>query len=177
MGEGREKSKADRASSLTYLNRRFVNITRLHSVSICRWLWITLDLTSVLTMILDSPFPATGPLGIAVFTVDLAVLVGFCTPPTGAAVVLARVPPRRPPRPRREFPRRSVRISSRDLSSFIDMLSMRALSCLEWDKAVCVELRGWLTASLFGGHGVVGTRMEVKHRLRWQETKALATKS
>lgn len=59
-------------------------------------------LTKLLTMILESPFPAAGPLGTTALTFPLAVLVLFLTPPTGAvAVALAGLVVRRPPRPPR----------------------------------------------------------------------------
>ena len=81
-------------------------------------------LTKLLTMILESPLPPAGPLGTgALPPVRGASLVAFFTPPTGAVVdFLAAFGARRPPRPRRAVLRRVLRISSRDLSKFPDML-------------------------------------------------------
>lgn len=71
--------------------------------------------TKLLTIILESPFPAAGPLGTAARTPPRADLVFFFTPPTGAATVgLAELEARRPPRPRLDVWRRELRISSRD---------------------------------------------------------------
>lgn len=79
-------------------------------------------------MILESPFPAAGPLGTTALTFPLAVLVLFLIPPTGAAAAaLAELVARRPPRPpRRAVWRRVLRISSRDWSSFSDILEIVA---------------------------------------------------
>jgi hypothetical protein len=79
--------------------------------------------TKLLTIILESPLPAEGPLGTPVLTVPRAALVFFLIPPTGAAGTLAGWDVRRPPRPgRRAVFRRVLRISSRDWSSFSDIL-------------------------------------------------------
>lgn len=79
--------------------------------------------TKLLTIILESPLPAEGPLGTPVLTVPRAALVFFLIPPTGAAGTLAGWDVRRPPRPgRRAVFRRVLRISSRDWSSFSDIV-------------------------------------------------------
>jgi hypothetical protein len=76
-------------------------------------------------MIFESPLVAVA-LGASPFPVTLAPTLWtfLLTPPTGAAVALrpVRPPTRRPPRPAGAVFLREVRISSRDWSSFPDML-------------------------------------------------------
>ena len=77
-------------------------------------------------MILLSPEPPAGPVGTPL-AAPLEERVDFLTPPTGAAVVVAWVLAALETRlrvPRRAPPRRVLRISSRDWSSFPDMMTV-----------------------------------------------------
>lgn len=78
-------------------------------------------------MILDSPLPPAGPFG-ASLVIPLAALAFFWMPPAGGAAAAAALVPLGTRRPRpRMLPffaavRRVVRISSRDLSSLVDIV-------------------------------------------------------
>ena len=112
------------ASSSTYLDLDLAHIGRLEKLErVVRWRNVGI-FTKLLTMILESPLPAAGPLGTAPFAATLAPFVPFWIPPDGAAaVVLVPFGARRPRPPRRPAVlRRVLRISSKDLSSFPDIL-------------------------------------------------------
>ena len=76
--------------------------------------------TRLLTMILESEPPAEEAPAALPEGLRASLVVFFETPPTGAALAeaLRRGGTRRPPLPER----REVRISSRDLSNFVDMI-------------------------------------------------------
>lgn len=115
-------------SSLTYLDLLLVHIGGLKMLVCNRELWASGVLTKLLTMILESPLPPAGPFGTAALVGPLAALVFFWIPPAGtAAAGLFPIGTRRP-RPRGPAflaaVRRVVRISSRLLSSLLDMMKV-----------------------------------------------------
>ena len=82
------------------------------------WLDFAYERTKLLTMTLESPFPAAGPLGTVLLFDGFAPRVFFFTPPTGTAAVVAFVlagfGARRARPTRRVDDRRVLRMSSRD---------------------------------------------------------------
>ena len=110
------------ASGLTYLNLDFVHIGRLWKLERIIQRRKVCAFTKLLTMILESPLPAAGPLGAVALVACLAPFVFFAIPPAGAACVTLVAFGTRRPRPRRPAGLRWLTIVSRSMSNFEDIL-------------------------------------------------------
>lgn len=117
-----ESPRRGLASGSTYLNLDLVHIGRLEKLERVVQRKNVGVFTKLLTMILESPLPAAGPLGAVALVACLVPFAVFEIPPAGAALVTLVAFGTRRPRPRRPAGLRWLTIVSRSRSNLEDIL-------------------------------------------------------